>query len=81
MDRRWSTNQFYKSTAISLITILLRRNGFHFATTAAAAGTQLEYFTDLWVVLFKIHCMITKEGILGLIGYIRFRQYLNVCRR
>lgn len=53
MDGRWSTNQFNTSTAISLITLLLRRNGFHLATVPSA-GTRLEYFIDVYVVLFKM---------------------------
>lgn len=67
MDRRWSANQFNTSTAISLITLLLRRNGFHLDTVPAAAGTRLEYLIDVWVVVFKVQCVIATDGIFGLI--------------
>lgn len=42
MVRRWGTDQFNASAVISLITLPLRRNGFHLAATSAA-GTQVEY--------------------------------------
>lgn len=69
MERRWHANQFNTSTAISLITLLLRRNGFHFGTVPAA-GTRLEYFRDVWIVEFKVQCMIATDGKLGLIHVI-----------
>lgn len=69
MDGRRSTNQFNTSTAISLITLLLRRNGFHLATVPAA-GTRREYFIDVRIVLFKIQRMITADGVLSLMHMI-----------
>ena len=62
MDGRWSANQFNTSAAISLITFLLRRNGFHLASVPAA-GTPLEYFIGVWVVLLKTQSTITTERV------------------
>lgn len=60
MDGRRSANQFNTSTAISLITLLLRRNGFHLSCRSRRLDTTGIFYTQ--AARFKIQSMKTADG-------------------